>query len=70
MRLKPEFEELANRMSDPEYNCTQEEYDLLNSVTPRDGDWLYALLGCNGLEKAEMLPVSYTHLTLPTNREV
>ena len=41
--------------------------DLTFSVSPGE---IVGFLGPNGAGKSSTMPVSYTHLTLPTNREV
>ena len=45
---------------------------LLAAMVPHSGDWLSALpiASCGLRMDDESVPVSYTHLTLPTNREV
>ena len=43
---------------------------LVTGVTGQDGSYLAELLLSKGYHVVGMVPVSYTHLTLPTNREV
>ena len=43
---------------------------LITGITGQDGSYLAEFLLEKGYEVHGIKPVSYTHLTLPTNREV
>ena len=43
---------------------------LITGITGQDGSYLAELLLEKGYEVHGIVTVSYTHLTLPTNREV
>ena len=53
-------------------NLEESVFDWLKTLPPREGNIFFSL--CEGgkktVNKSKLKAVSYTHLTLPTNREV
>ena len=48
----------------------QKQTEQFEGASKRKSNGTMAYTGCNGLQAPKHTPVSYTHLTLPTNREV
>ena len=65
MALNPYLTQYFSRMTDPKFQQAQQQQNLFSALTKLGGGLMAA-----GAPTTQPGPVSYTNLTLPTNREV